>query len=261
MKEEREKVGFKLNIQKTKIMASGPITSWQIDGETVETVSDFILGSSKITADGDCSHEITPWKKSYDKPRQHIKKQRYYFANKGPSSQSYGFSSSHVWMLELDHKESWVLKNWCFWTAVLEKTLEGPLDYKEVKPVHPKGNQPWIFTGRTDAEAEVPILRPPDAKNRVIGKIADAGKDWRQEEKGTIEEEMDEFDGITNSIDMSLFKLKGLVMEGNLACSSPWGLKELERTERLIWTEFICYEVGGNSKHESPIQETVQRNK
>ena len=102
VKEESEKVGLKLNIQKTKIMASSPITSWEIDGETVETVSDFILGGSKITADGDCSHEIkrcfTPWKKSYDRPRQHIQKQRHYFANKGPSIQSYGFFSSHVWM-------------------------------------------------------------------------------------------------------------------------------------------------------------------
>ena len=105
VKEESEKVGVKLNIQKTKIMASGSITSWQIDGETMETVSDCILGGSKITADGDCSHEIkmlAPWKKSYDQPRQHIKKQRHYFANKGPSSQGYGFSSSHVWMWELD---------------------------------------------------------------------------------------------------------------------------------------------------------------
>ena len=101
VKEESEKVGLKFNIQKTKIMASGPITSWEIDGETVETVSDFIFGGSKTTADGDCSHEIktlTPWKKSYDQPRQHMKKQRYYFANKGLSSQSYGFSSTHVWM-------------------------------------------------------------------------------------------------------------------------------------------------------------------
>ena len=105
VKEESEKVGLKLNIQKTKILASGPITSWQIDGETVEAVSDFILGGSKITADSDCSHEIkkrTPWKESYDQPRQHIKKQGHYFANKGPSSQGYGFSSSHVWMWGLD---------------------------------------------------------------------------------------------------------------------------------------------------------------
>ena len=108
VKEESAKVGLKLNIQKTKIMASGPITSWQIEGETMETVRDFILGGSKITADGDCSHEIKtlpPWKESYDQPRQHTKKQRHYFANKGPSGQSYGFSSSHVWMCELDHNE------------------------------------------------------------------------------------------------------------------------------------------------------------
>ena len=112
---ESEKVGLKHNIQKTKIMASVLITSGQIDGETVETVTDFIFGGSKITADGDCSHEIkrclAPWKKSYDQPGQHIKKQRHYFANKGPSSQSYGFSSSHVWMWELDYEESWALKN------------------------------------------------------------------------------------------------------------------------------------------------------
>ena len=106
VKEESGKVGLRLNIQKTKIMASGPIISWQIDGEAMETVTKFIFLGSKITADGDCSHEIAPWKKSYDQHRQHIKKQRHYFANKGPSSQSYGFSSSHVWMLELDYKES-----------------------------------------------------------------------------------------------------------------------------------------------------------
>ena len=132
VKEESEKVGLKLNIQKTKIMASCPITSWQIDREIVETVADFILGGSKITADGDCSHEIkktlTPWKKSYDQPRQHIKKQRHYFVNKGPSSQGHGFSSSHVCMWELDYKESWAQKNGCFWTVVLEKILESPLD-------------------------------------------------------------------------------------------------------------------------------------
>ena len=101
---------------------------------------------------------LTPWKKSYDQPRQHIQKQRYYFANKGPSSQGYGFSSGHVWMWELDYKESWVPKNWCFWTALLEKTLESPLDYKEIKPVHPKGNQSQIFMGRTDVEAETNTL-------------------------------------------------------------------------------------------------------
>ena len=120
VKVESEKVGLKLNIQKTKIMASGPITSWEMDGETVETVSDFIFGGSKITADGDWAMKlITPWKESYDQHSQHIKKQRLYFANKGLSNQGYGFSSSHVWMGELDSKESWALKNWCFWTVVL----------------------------------------------------------------------------------------------------------------------------------------------
>ena len=128
--------------------------------------------------------------KSNDQPRQHIKKQRRYFANKGPSSQSYDFSSSHVWMWELDYKESWALKNWCFWTVVLEKTLESPLDTKKIQPVHPKGNQSWIFTERTDAEAETPILWPLDVKNWLSGKDHDAGKDWRWEEKRTTEDEM-----------------------------------------------------------------------
>ena len=131
-----------------------------------------------------------PWKKSYNQPRQHIKKQRHYFANKDPCSQSYGFPSSHVWMWELDHKESWAQKNWYFWTVVLEKTLESPLDCKEIQPVHPKGNQPWISTGRTDAEAEAPVLWPPDAKNWLIWKDPDAQKDWRQEKKGTTKDEM-----------------------------------------------------------------------
>ena len=119
---------------------------------------------------------LAPWKKSSDKPRQHIKKQRHYFANKGPSSQSYGFSSSHVWMGGLYYKESWVPKNWCFWTVVLEKTLKSPLNCKEIQPVHPKGNQSWIFIGRTDAEAEGLILWPPDAKNPLNWKYPDAGK-------------------------------------------------------------------------------------
>ena len=114
-----------------------------------------------------------------------ILKSRHYFANKGPSSQSYGFLSSHVWMWELDCKERWVLKNWCFWTVVLEKTLESPLDCKEIQPVHPKGDaMNWVFTGRTDAEAETPIRWPPDVKNCLIG------KDWRQEEKGMKEDGM-----------------------------------------------------------------------
>ena len=130
---------------------------------------------------------LAPWKESYDKPRRHVKKQRHHFANKGPYSQSYGFSSSHVQMWELNHKEGWALKNWCFQIVVLEKTLESPWDCKEIKPVSPKGNQPWIFIGRTYAEAL--ILWPPDGKSRLIGKDPDTGKDWGQEEKRTTEDE------------------------------------------------------------------------
>ena len=130
------------------------------------------------------------WKNSYDKLRQCIKKQRHYFADKGPYSQSYGFSSSQVQIRELDHKEGWMLKNWCFWTVVMKKTLESLLDCKEIQPVNPKWNQSWIFIGRTDAEAETPLLWLPDVKSWLIRKDSDAGKDWRQEEKGTTEDEM-----------------------------------------------------------------------
>ena len=133
---------------------------------------------------------LAPWKKKYHQPRQHIKKQRHYFANKGPSSQSYGFSSSHVWMWELDYKESWVPKNWCFWIVVLEKTLESSLDCKEIQPVYPKENQSWLFIERTGAEAETPILWPPDVKNWFIWRDPDAENDWRWKEKGMTEDEM-----------------------------------------------------------------------
>ena len=133
---------------------------------------------------------FTPWEKSYDQPGQHIKKQRCYFANKGPSSQGYSFSSSHLWIWELDYKESRAQKNWCFWTVVLEKTLESPLGCKEIQLVHPKGNQSWIFFGRTDVEAETRILWPPDMKSWLIWKDPDSGKDRRREEKGMTEDEM-----------------------------------------------------------------------
>ena len=132
---------------------------------------------------------LTPWKDSYDQPRQRIKNQRYYIANKGPSSQGYGFSSNHVWMWELDYKESWTLLNWCFLTVLLEKTLESPLDCRVIQSVHPKGDQSQGFIGRTDVEAETPILWPPDGKSWLIWKDLDVGKDWRQE-KGTTENEM-----------------------------------------------------------------------
>ena len=130
---------------------------------------------------------LTPWKENYDQPRQHFKKQRHYFTNKSLSSQSYGFSSSHVWMWELDYEESWAPKNWCFRTVVLEKSLESPLDSKEIQPVNPKGNQSWILIGRSDAAAETPVFWPPDVKNWFIGKDSDAGKDWMWEEKGMTE--------------------------------------------------------------------------
>ena len=194
VKEESEKVGLKLNIQKTKIMASGSISSCHIDGEAMETVRYFIFLGFKITADVISALKLKDacslGKKSYEQRRQHIKKQRHYFANKGLSSQSYGFSSSHVWLWELDYKESWVLKNWWFRSVALEKTLESPLDFKESQPVHAKGNQSWIFIERTDAEAETPILWPPDAKSWLIRKEPDAGKYWRLEEKVMAEDEM-----------------------------------------------------------------------
>ena len=181
---------------------------------------------------------LAPWKKSYDKPRQHIKKQRHYFADKGPSSQSYGFSSSHVWMWELDHNESWASKNWCFWTVVLEKTLESPLDCKEIQLVHPKGDQSWIFIGRTDAEAETPILWPPDVKNWLTGKDPDAGKDWRREEKGTTE---DEIVGGHHRLNGHEFE-QALGIgdgQGSLVYRSPCGRKESDMTEQLNWIEHL----------------------
>ena len=154
---------------------------------------------------------LVPWKRSYEQPRQHIKKQRHYLANKGPSSQGYVFSSTHLWMWELDYKESWAVKNWCFWTVVLEKTLESPLECKEIQPVNSKGNQSWIFIGRTYAEAETPILWPPDVSNWVTGKDSDAGKDWRQEEKGWPRVRL--LAGITDAMDMSLSRLRELGMD------------------------------------------------
>ena len=174
-------------------MASSPITSWQIDGETMKTVTDFIFGGSKITADGDCSHEIKRrlllGRKAMTNLNSILKSRDITLPTKVHLVKAMIFPVV-MYGCELNSKESWALKNWCFWTVVLEKTLESPLDFKEILPVHPKGNQSWIFIGRTDAEAKTPILWPPDAKNWLIWKDPDAGKDWRQEEKGTTEDEM-----------------------------------------------------------------------
>ena len=181
-------------------MAFGPITSWQIDGKTMETVTDFIFLGSQITENNDSSHAI---KRRLLLGRKAItnldsvKKQRHHFADKSLSSQRYDFSSNHVWMWEVDHKEGWTPKNLCFQIVVLEKTLESPLDCKDIQPVNSKGNQSWIFIGRTDSEAKAPTLWPFDLiwrndsfdlKKWLIWKDPDAGKDWRQ--KGMTEDEM-----------------------------------------------------------------------
>ena len=174
--------------------------------------------------------------KNYDQPRKHIKKQRHYFANKGPSSPSYGFSSSHVWMWELNYKESWAPKNWWFWIVLLQKTLESPLDCKDVQPVLHKAYQSWILIGRTNAEAVAPILWRPDVKKWLLGKDTDAGKDWKQEEKGTTEDEMV---GWHHWLDGHEFEraLRVGDRQGSLECCSPWDWKELDTTEWLNWTE------------------------
>ena len=181
--------------------------------------------------------QLAPWKKSYDQPRQHIKKQRHYFVKKGLSSQSSGFSSSHVWMWDLDYKESWAPKNWCIWTVVLEKTLERSFDCKEIKLVNSKGNQSWIFIGMSDAEAETPILWLPDAKNWLIWIDPDAGKDWRQGEKGMTEVEMVGWHHWLNGHEFE--QALGVSDRQGSLVAAVYGVAESDRTEWLNWTE-IC---------------------
>ena len=190
VKEESEKVGLKLNIQKTKIMAFG--SHHFMGNRSGNSVILYFLGLQNHWRWWLQPWNKKTWKKSYDQHRQHSKKQRHYFANKGPSGQEYGFSSSHAWMWWLDYKESWVLKNWCFWTVVLGKTLESPLACKQIQSIHPKGDQSWVFIGRNNIEAETPIFWPPDVKSWLIWKDPDVGQDWSWDEKGMTEDEMTE---------------------------------------------------------------------
>ena len=241
VKQESEKVGLKLNIQKTKIMASDPITSWQIDGETV---SDFIFLGSRITADGDCSNEIKRrlflGRKVMTNLDSIFKSRDITLPTKVCLVKAIVFSSGHVWMWELDYKESWEHKNWWFWTSVLEKILESPLDCKEIQPVHPKGDQSWVFIGKTDVEAETRILWPPHAKSWLIGKNPVAGKDGGQEKKGTTEDEMVGWHHWLDGCGFGWTSGFG-DGQGGLACCGSWGRKESDMTERLNWTELNHY--------------------
>ena len=232
VKEESEKADFKLNIQKTKIMVSSPITSWQIDGETMETVTDYFLGLQNH-----CRWWLQSWIKRHlllgrkaMTNLDSILKSRYYFVNKGPYNQSYSFSSSHVWMWELDYKESWALKNWCFWTVVLERLSRVP-------GTASRPNQSILKENNSEYSSEGLMLKLQyfghlNVKSQLTGKDPDAGKDWRQEEKGKTEDEMVGWHHQLNGHESEQAPGDGKV-QGSLACCSSWGCEESDMTERL----------------------------
>ena len=211
-------------------MASGPIIEWQIEGGNVEAVTDFLFLGSK----NHCGQWLQPWnqktiaswQESNDKPRQRVERQRHYSANKGSYSRGYGLPSGHPQLWKLDHKEGRMPKNWCLQTVVLEKTPESPSDSKDISSVHLKGDQPWIFTERTDAEAEAPVVWSSDANRWLTGKVPDVGKDWGQKEKKASENEM--ADGITDATHINLGKLREMVKDREAWHATVHGIAELD---------------------------------